>query len=215
MENCELEYEEIQPYLLRVVYYVAYFNRIIKIKTAVTKGNNIDKSNIIQDEKKNNIVVVDEIRFMGRQNIKWREVEDFLKGYIGNHYEIIDTSDLVFIGTDFPEELKGSEDTKRLKGTNAKAKANATLKIPLLLKYATNKRWQENYKTKHGIDAKHGWYRFTSRFALPIYANDGEIEKYSIFRIEMLMRHAADGKLYLYDMVNVKKEKETGTPLGQ
>ena len=28
---------------------------------------------------------------------------------------------------------------------------------------------------------------------------------------EMLVRHASDGKLYLYDMVNIKKE--TGTPL--
>ena len=27
---------------------------------------------------------------------------------------------------------------------------------------------------------------------------------------EMLVRHASDGKLYLYDMVNIKKE--TGTP---
>ncbi len=29
--------------------------------------------------------------------------------------------------------------------------------------------------------------------------------------IEMLIRHAADGNLYLYDMVNIKKE--TSTPL--
>ena len=35
------------------------------------------------------------------------------------------------------------------------------------------------------------------------------------FRIEMLVRHASDGRLYLYDLVNVKKEKEAGTPSGQ
>ena len=32
---------------------------------------------------------------------------------------------------------------------------------------------------------------------------------------EMLVRHASDDKLYLYDMVNTKKEKETNTPSQQ
>ena len=67
---------------------------------------------------------------------------------------------------------------------------------------------------KHNVDAKYGWYRFTTRFALPVYdSNTGELERFNIFRIEMLIRHAADGNLYLYDMVNIKKE--TSTPLEQ
>ena len=99
-------------------------------------------------------------------------------------------------------------------GTNAKAKANATQGIPMLIQCATNRRWQENYKSKHNVDAKFGWYRFTTRFALPVYnSNSGELERWNIFRIEMLIRHAADGNLYLYDMVNIKKE--TSTPLEQ
>ena len=123
---------------------------------------------------------------------------------------ILETSDTVYIGTNFPAEFKGSSDTMRLKGTNAKAKANAAQEIPMLLKFASNKRWQKNFKDKHGVDARYGWYRFTSRFALPVYSNNGELERYNIFRIEMLIRHASDDKLYLYDMVNIKKE--TGTP---
>ena len=99
-------------------------------------------------------------------------------------------------------------------GANAKAKANATQGIPMLLQCATNKRWQENFKGKHNVDAKFGWYRFTTRFALPVYNNDtGDLERFNIFRIEMLIRHAADGNLYLYDMVNIKKE--TSPPLEQ
>ena len=81
--------------------------------------------------------------------------------------------------------------------------ANATQKIPLLLEYATNKRWSENFKS-----TKYGWYRFTSRFALPVYLSNDIIERYHVFRIEMLIRHASDNKLYLYDMVNIKKETE-------
>ena len=37
--------------------------------------------------------------------------------------------------------------------------------------------------------------------------------EYSIYRIEMLVRHASDNKMYLYDMVNTKKEKETKYPI--
>ena len=76
-----------------------------------------------------------------------------------------------------------------------------------MLSFANNKRWQENLKSKHNTDAKYGWYRFTTRFALPVYRINGEIERFNTFRIEMLVRHASDNRLYLYDIVNVKKEK--------
>lgn len=172
------------------------------------------KISVISDLDGKKIVVISDIRFKGKRNINWEEVEQYLKEYIGDCYEVVETSDQVYIGSDFPGELKGSEDTKRLYGANAKAKANATQGIPMLLQCATNRRWQENFKGKHNVDAKFGWYRFTTRFALPVYNNDtGDLERFNIFRIEMLIRHAADGNLYLYDMVNIKKE--TSTPLEQ
>ena len=134
------------------------------------------KISVISDLDGKKIVVISDIRFKGKRNINWEEVEQYLKEYIGDCYEVVETSDQVYIGSDFPGELKGSGDTKRLYGANAKAKANATQGIPMLLQCATNRRWQENFK-------------------------------------EMLIRHAADGNLYLYDMVNIKKE--TSTPLEQ
>ena len=169
------------------------------------------KCTVIYDIKNNPIVLIKDIRFKGKRNINWNEVEKYVKEYVGSCYEVIETSDKIYIGSDFPNELKGSKDTKRLKGANAKAKANSTSELPMLLKIAKNKRWQENFKNKHGMDAKYGWYRFTSRFALPIYLDNGEIERINIFRIEMLVRHASDNNLYLYDLVNIKKE--TSTPL--
>lgn len=168
---------------------------------------------IMYDPYDRPVVIISDIRFSGRRNINWEDVEEYVKEYVGEKYEIVESSDMVYIGVDFPNEIKGSEDTKRLKGTNAKAKANATGEIPKLLKIATNKRWQENFKSKHKTDAKLGWYRFTSRFALPIFSENGEIERFNVFRIEMLVRHSSDGNLYLYDMVNIKKE--TSTPLEQ
>lgn len=75
-------------------------------------------------------------------------------------------------------------------GSNAKAKANAVSGLPYMIQFATNKRWQENYKEKHGVDAAYGWYRFTTRFALPIYSDNGELVRYNVHRIEILIRHA-------------------------
>ena len=141
-------------------------------------------------------------------HIRRGEIMDKKINVISDLEGVVETSDHIFIGSDFPSELKGSDDTRRLYGTNAKAKANATQGIPMLIQCATNRRWQENYKSKHNVDAKFGWYRFTTRFALPVYnSNSGELERWNIFRIEMLIRHAADGNLYLYDMVNIKKKR--------
>ena len=107
------------------------------------------KISVISDLDGKKIVVISDIRFKGKRNINWEEVEQYLKEYIGDCYEVVETSDQVYIGSDFPGELKGS----------------------------------------------------------------GDLERFNIFRIEMLIRHAADGNLYLYDMVNIKKE--TSTPLEQ
>lgn len=90
-----------------------------------------------------------------------------------------------------------------------KVKANAAQGIPQLIETASGKRYKENFADKHGKDAKYGWYRYDSRFGLPVYADDGEIERYNIFRVEMLIRHAEDNKMYLYDLVNIKKETST------
>ncbi len=98
--------------------------------------------NVIFDEKGRGIVIVNDIRFKGRRGINWTDVESYIRDYINTDYLVLDTADVIYIGTDLPSEIKGSDDTKKLKGAYAKAKANATTKIPLLLKYADNRRWQ-------------------------------------------------------------------------
>ena len=170
------------------------------------------KVNVIEDMDGKKTVFIHDIIFKGKRSVKWDDVEKYLKQYVGDIYTINDSNDTVYIGTDLPDEYTHSNYTHVLKGANAKAKANATTETIGLLKYASNKRWQKNFKIKHGIDAAYGWYRFTSRFALPVYTAEGILERYNIYRIEMLVRHASDDKLYLYDMVNTKKEKETNTP---
>lgn len=52
----------------------------------------------------------------------------------------------------------------------------------------------------------YGWYRYESRFALPMFNEVGEIERYNVFNVIMVIRHAKDGKMYLYEIMNIKKE---------
>ena len=166
---------------------------------------------IVKDLNEKNIVLINDIYFKGRQNIDWKEVELYLKQYVGEFIEVAETNDIIYIGNDLPDEFAFSDNSKKLRGTYAKAKANAAQGIPELIEIAINKRFKENLEEKHKVEAKYGWYRFDSRFALPVYDNSDEVIRYNVFKVVLVIRHAANGKLYLYDVIQIKKE--TGKPL--
>lgn len=167
------------------------------------QGRNVS---IIRNTDGENIVVINDIIFKGKQSIEWNDVESYLRQYVGEFYKIADVNDIVYIGSDFPDEYAHSEYTAILKGANAKAKANASQGIPEIIETATGMRFTPNTKSKHRKDAKYGWYRFESRFALPVFSEDGEIVRYNVYHVAMIIRHADDGKKYLYDIMNIKKE---------
>ena len=69
--------------------------------------------------------------------------------------------------------------------------------------------WAIGEQVSKQIDAMYSWYRYESRFALPVFNEVGEIERYNVFNVIMVIRHAKDGKMYLYDIMNIKKETST------
>lgn len=69
------------------------------------------------------------------------------------------------------------------------------------------KQWKKIKKEKHSHNAKNGWYRYDTRFALPVYDEIGEVERYNVFSARLLIRHAASGKMYLYDVLEIKKKR--------
>lgn len=160
------------------------------------------------DGKGNRIVQINQILFKGRQHINWENVEAYIKQFIGEFYTILETKDIVYIGKELPDEYTNSDYSKKLKGALAKAKANAAQALPELIEFSTNGILQENFKEKHDKDAKYGWYRFDTRFAIPICNDTGSILKYNVFKARVIIRCAKDGKKYLYDVVNLKKETE-------
>ena len=167
------------------------------------------KVNVVEDLDGNKIVVIHDIRFKGKRSVEWTDVEQYLKQYVGEAHIIKSTNDMVYIGSDLPDEYTHSNYTKILKGANAKAKANAVQGIPEMLMIANEKEFEGNRKDKHSKDAKYGWYSYVTRFALPVYDENGDIERYNVFRAIVLVRHAEDDKLYLYDIMKIKKETST------
>ena len=167
------------------------------------------KVDVIEDLDGKKTVFIHDIVFKGRQDIDWKAVELYLKQYVGKFFRIEDSNEVVYLGTDLPDEYAHSKYTRMLRGANAKAKANAAQGIPELLEVATNRQFEENRKEKHDSDAKYGWYSYDSRFAVPVFGDDNEIERYNVFRAAILIRHAQDGKKYLYDIMKIKKETST------
>ncbi len=172
-------------------------------------GRNVS---VIKDADGNNIVMINDIIFKGKRSINWDDVEKYLKDYVGDFYKNVETNDIVYFGKDLPDEYAHSEYTNSLKGAYAKAKANAAQGLGEIIEIAFNGNYTENKKEKHAVDAAKGWYRFESRFALPVYGDSGEVDRYNVFHIYLIIRHDQDGNKYLYDLINIKKE--TSNPLG-
>lgn len=163
--------------------------------------------NVITDLDGRKIVLINDIRFKGKRREEWKEIEKYLIEYVGQYYEIEESSEKIYIASDFPDEFANSKSRTALVGPVAKAKANASQGIPELIQIATKETFEENTKSKHRRDAKLGWYRYEVRFALPVYDNVGKnVMRYNIYKSKMLVRHSEDGKKYLYDFISIKKE---------
>ena len=80
-----------------------------------------------------------------------------------------------------------------------------------MLKIAFSRQFKKNKGENHQWHAKNEWYKYESRFALPVFTETGEAARYTVFHASMLITHATDGRRYLYDVLKIKKE--TGIPL--
>ena len=161
---------------------------------------------IVVNSEGKKIVRIKSIKFRGKRSVDWDEVKRYLKDYVVEVYMTSISADMVFIGTDLPDEYTGSRYTHKLMGAIAKAKANAAQGIPELIGIADNKRFRENHDERHARNARFGWYRYDTRFELPVFDEAGYVERYNSYKATMLIRHASDGKMYLYDILDIKKE---------
>lgn len=161
------------------------------------------KYSIKQDSTGKDVVVVQEDIFRGREGEKRKKVvTEYLKNHIGDMFTMIENGKNVYLGKDLPNEYNHSKTTERLGKEKRFAKQKATPGIGEMVEIATNERWESPvHKEKHKVDAKYGFYKYDTRFAVKDRSGD-----YEVYDAELVIRHDADGKLYLYDVQGIKKD---------
>lgn len=167
---------------------------------------------IISDENGNKIVKMNALRFK-KKVVNWDEVEkilqsNYLEIYQYCLYKILESNDDIHIDKKFADEFSNSEYTVNLKGSNAKAKANLVQSIPEIISIATNKRYTQNHKTKHKKSAKKGWYRYTTRFSIPVLDSITNESRDNVYIATLIVKIDKNNNLYLYDVINIKREKK-------
>ena len=161
---------------------------------------------VIRDDNNKKMVVIPHVVFKGKRSISWKQVEQYLISYVGKIFEVSETKDLIYIDKSFSDEYAGSVYTQKLRGALPKVKANMSQGIPEMIEIATEKRWKEDFQGKHKKRAGKGWFRYNTRFALPVVNEKGDILEYNVYQAVLIVRYSSDEKLYLYDIQNIKKE---------
>ena len=165
------------------------------------------KFSIKKDNNGDNIVVVDKNIIKGVKNKDLKKfVKNELKKNVGSYYTIIQNSKEIYLGKNLSNEYVYSECTKKMKISTLKVKAQASNNIGELIQIATNEGWKENIKPKHSEDAKYGWYRYDTRFAIPKVENNDGVIGYDTYSASLIVKHSSDGKKYLYDMIKIKRD---------
>ena len=140
----------------------------------------------------------------------YKVAETYLKTLVDTEHPfatILVDAQPVYIGKDLPGEYKSSEYTKSLRKATRDVKMQAATNLDEMLLLAENGEWRENVKDKHKQDAKNGWYRYSTRFALPVLDIKKAVDHYTVYSGTLIIRNDADGKSYLYDLLDIKKEK--------
>ena len=140
----------------------------------------------------------------------YKVAEAYLKTLVDTEHPfttILVDAQPVYIGKDLPGEYKGSEYTHGLNRSTRQVKMQAATNLDEMLLLAENGEWRENVKDKHKKNAKNGWYRYSTQFALPVLDIKKAVDHYTVYSGTLLIRNDADGKSYLYDILDIKKEK--------
>ena len=159
---------------------------------------------IEKDSSGRDTVVIEQDIFEGREGSRSQIVRDYLREHIGEVYTLIESGQKVYLGKDLPGEYVHSKYSKRLKGTTeSDAKDQAAQGLGEMIEIATNRRWEKpRHSEKHARDAKYGFYKYETRFAIPGKAGGG----HNIYLASLVIRNDANGKKYLYDVIGIKKD---------
>lgn len=118
---------------------------------------------------------------------------------VGLNYTVIESGQNVYIGRDLPNEFLYSRSSQSLNGNMKMIKYKLINYLEDLINYSENRYYEPNYKEKHKLDAKYGFYKYTVNFSVV----NNSLEDF--YKCIVLIRNDADGKKYLYDILGIKK----------
>ena len=137
------------------------------------------------------------------RNLKVKEAQKRAKAHIkeqkGISYKNILTSNTILIDDKTANEYIYSCYTRWKKQDIKYVKFILSKYIKELFMNANSKSYEVNRKNKHNLDAKYGFYKYGAKFS--IVDNDKE----TTYSCSLLVRNDANGKKYLYDILDIKK----------
>jgi len=137
-----------------------------------------------------------------------KTIKEYLEEHINEYADIIESGQKVYLGEDLPSEYAYSENMKELSARDKLAKGRAATGLKEIIGNATNRRWESNKKAKHNQNAKYGFYRYDTTFSFEYNGKE------KIYTGTVLIRNDANGKKYLYDILDVHPKKiSNGLPL--
>lgn len=140
----------------------------------------------------------------------FKAAEAYLKTLVNTDHPfstILMDAQPVYVGKDLPGEYRSSEYTKSMLSKLRDVKMQAATNLDEMLLLAENGEWRKNVKPKHAKDAQNGWYRYDTEFAVPILNAKKAVDHYTVYGGKLLIRNDADGKSYLYDLLDIEKRR--------
>ena len=155
------------------------------------------------DDDGNPVVLIDQDIFAGHEGeSRSKVIRDFLRQHIGEYYTIIESGQRVYLGKDLPDEYTRSKYTQSANKTVKYVKGQVAQNLGELIQYAYNSRSEPaRHAEKHKRDAKYGFNRYSAVFAIQDFQN--------LYSADLVIRNDADGKSYLYDVVNIQKKHQS------
>ena len=139
-----------------------------------------------------------------------KAVEAYLKGLVSDEVfsTVLSDAQAVYIGKDLPGEYTRSEYTETLFSRLKKAKFKAAGVLGDMILIADNPQFGADTGGKHGKRAQNGWYYYDTRFAVPVFNQNGSINHYTPYSAQLVVRNDADGKSYLYDIKEIRGSRQ-------
>ena len=143
--------------------------------------------------------------FTNKNKLNWKDVEVKIKNTSGSVFKNEKLSKDFNIDNKAIDELTHSRYNMKLKGRLRLVKANLLMYLEDVIKDMDNERWKEDLDSKHKNIAKNGWYRYDIYFKFPVRDEQGNYIDKQVYKATVIVRCAEDNKLYIYDIIDIKK----------